>query len=75
MEKEALAKIAGPFQAMGYPVSISLSVNHAADSFEFGPAGARHKVYYSDQDDLQRKIKVALEAEAYYKSFLPEVKA
>lgn len=48
--------------------TISISVNQSPHSFEFGPANARHKVYYSDIADLKAKISAALEAEAYFVS-------
>jgi len=32
------------------------------NSYEFGKAGARHKIYYSDLDDLQKQLKGLVEA-------------
>lgn len=37
----------------------------SANSFEFGKAGQRHKVYYETKEELQQRIQDALEAEQF----------
>ena len=48
-----------------------------ANSFEFGAAGQRHKVYYEDFEDMQRAINTALQGELFLatqKAKMTEVK-
>jgi hypothetical protein len=49
----------------GVNTTVSLHANVSPHSFEFGPANARHKIYYSDYLDLEAKIKVALDGEKF----------
>lgn len=35
------------------------------NSFEFGKAGQRHKIYYEDEADLKKRIDVSLKGEQY----------
>lgn len=46
-------------------VSVALQITPQPHSFEFGPAQSRHKVYYSDLEDLKARLKTVIEAEAY----------
>mgnify|MGYP001562516336 CR=1 FL=1 len=42
------------------------------NSFEFGKAGQRHKVYYDDEDSLKKAIDSALGGEKYLAEKLKE---
>ena len=46
-------------------IGMNLEANPFPHSFEFGPAGARHKIYYSDLNDLKSKIDAALQGEQH----------
>lgn len=37
-------------------------------SFEFGKAGERHKIKYRDEEDGQKKVKIAMSVEKLFKS-------
>ena len=42
--------------------------NVRTDSYEFGKAGSRHKVYYENKEELIQKIKDCIEAEKFLAS-------
>lgn len=37
------------------------NVTEKPNSYEFGKAGARHKLYYADAEDLDKQIKALVE--------------
>jgi len=39
-----------------------INVNERANSYEVGKPGARHKLYYSDVEDLKKQLKDLREA-------------
>lgn len=42
---------------------VNVEVKDKPNSFEFGPVGKRHKVYYGDFEELKKKIQESIAAE------------
>jgi hypothetical protein len=51
---------------MEYTRNEVINRTEKANSFEFGKAGQRHKVYYDVEEDLKKAIDTALAGEKYW---------
>jgi hypothetical protein len=52
--------------------TLVINRNDRPNSFEFGKASLRHKVYYEDEADLKRAIDVALAGDKYLETHVSD---